>query len=215
MIDEVSNVIMNIGMVTAILPLLALFIIFSKAHRRSWWALFIIVIIWFVAEALNWIFAANEINNLMVFHLFAILSIVAYSNLYFKLINNKRFRIILIISIVLIETFLIGHLFLNALWLKTSMIITMTGVLVPFLLSIVFFYELMLNPVDGKLTGYPYYWINTAILIHFGMAFFTLIFIERIVGNSELTLYLWPIVSISNIIYNILLSKGIWQMKQA
>jgi len=209
------SVITVCGIFSSLLPIIILSLVYKKAHRKSWWALFFVAFLWGGAEILNWTLSKFSINNMIVFQLFGVLSLIGYGIIFCWLNKNIWFRRILISSIVLIDIFLIAHASFNHLWFQPNMVNSLLSAFVPFLLSIIFFLQLMLNPIEKKLVKYPYYWINTAVLIRFGMAFFALIFIERILPNSELAIYLWPIVSVSNIIYNILFSRGVWMMRRA
>lgn len=203
------------GIFSSLIPIIILLIVYKKAHRKHWWALFFIASLWASADLLNWTLSKFHLNNMIVFQLFGELSLIGYAIIFYRLNRNVLFRRILITSIVFIEIFLISHASLNHLWFEPNMINSMTSVFVPFILSIMFFFQLMLNPIETKLVRYPYYWISAAILIRFGMVFFTVIFIERIVGNRDLTVYLWPIISVSNVIYHVLFSRGVWLIKQA
>ena len=210
-----NRIISDIGVFSALIPMITLLLVYKKAHHKYWWALFCIAFIWVTAELLNWTLSKLHMNNIIIFHLFEILSILAYAYLFCQLIKNKFFRRLLIASVILIDLSIVYYLTINQMWFDVVMPITMICALVPLVLSIVYFFHLMFNSDKIKLLRYPFYWINSAILISFGMAFFTYIFIEKIIVNPELTMYLWPIISISNFIYNILFSKGVWLMKKA
>ncbi len=208
------RVIIDCGMLSSLIPIFFLFYSYRKADHKMWWPLFFISTLWMISEILNWTLVKFSINNLLVFELFGFLSMIAYGFLFYRLISNKFFRISLIFIITVLELFLIVYAWANSLWFEGDMLNAMISAVVPFLLSILFFYNLMTTSIEGKLVHYPFYWVNAAILIGFGMSFFTFIFIDQIIASPALTFYLWPIVSIANIIYNILISKGIWQMRR-
>jgi hypothetical protein len=88
-----------------------------------------------------------------------------------------------------------------------------TGI-IPLVLSLLFFHNLFKSLRVPNLLEYPFYWINSAILLHFGVTFFTYIFYELFYFNIELSMYLWLIVIISNIVYNILFTRGLWLIKR-
>ena len=200
MINEIFELIMDIGVASSIIPLLMLLFIYRKAHRESWWALFVIASIWFVVEYLNWILTSNNINNHIVFHLFGMLSIIAYSSIFYRIIDYKRFRSFLIRLVILIELFSFSYVIISGTWFQISTTSMIIYLFTPLFLSVYYFYYVMKEASVKRLVLSPYYWLSSAMLIHYGMAFFTLIISTMTTLNSEMTTYLWPIVSVSNII---------------
>ncbi|MFT6923230.1 MAG: hypothetical protein ACJA1C_002240 [Crocinitomicaceae bacterium] len=214
MIDEVSYLVIRIGIISAVLPLLMLLYVLKEAHRPSWWVLFFVVIVWFLAEALNWIFSVYGINNLIIFHLYELLSVVTYAWLYYSIVDYKWFKKSAIIAVVLFEIVAISYLSVNQLWFEANKLVTFLSILIPMAFSLYYFAYTIGRATVRKLSDSPYYWVNCAVLINFGMVFFTRMFESTIIQSEELMTYLWPIVSLSNIIYNVLFSRGVWSLKR-
>ncbi|XOV69345.1 MAG: hypothetical protein ACFHU9_09185 [Fluviicola sp.] len=110
------------------------------------------------------------------------------------------------ISMVSIYTFYSGWMSLNPLCSA------ITGT-IPILLSVAYFYVLLAKAEVKRLYSYHLFWINSAVLIYFGLAFLVNVYSYILAWNGSLSLMLWPVLMVSNILFNSILSIGVWKMK--
>ena len=214
MIYEIFKVVSKIGLFSTLIPFILLFFIYSKTHRKSWWVLFFIVTTWLLSDSIGWILANYGKNSLIVYNISSIVSTCFYIWLFVILRKNRRFSTILLcVTVSYVSFALIYFMFWKSLYKPAPFVDTFSG-LIPLVLSVMFFYDLLKSLREPNVLKYPYYWINTAIMVHFGVTFFAYLFLEFFYLDTNISMYLWLIIIFSNIIYNMLLAKGIWLIKR-
>ncbi|MEN9998485.1 MAG: hypothetical protein RI922_1475 [Bacteroidota bacterium] len=83
------------------------------------------------------------------------------------------------------------------------------------LLASIYFYKVYTEMKITNLFQDGLFWINSAFLIYFSSTFYVSLFEEYIRSeNSDLLYYTWPIQLVSTMIFNVILSRGIWLMKK-
>ena len=179
-----------------------------------WWILFSIIFVWILCDCLCWILARESINTIVIVNIYDTVSTCLYILLFYSLNENKSFRLGLVFLATSYVLFAVTTITLMQSWFLPQPIVGLITILIPVVLSILFFYELLKNLKVDNLFKYPYYWIACAILFRFGMVFFTVIFTELIYLDMEVYKYIWLIVIFSSIIYNLLITKGIWLMRR-
>lgn len=196
-------------------PLLILLInlrsTFSSSVGR---VLFFLAGLWLLVEILNTFFGYNGLNTNLNFHIFDLLSTVLYL-IYFKSIfkeqwERKALDIIMVIYVIItVSTIIVKQAYFVP--VMTNLALTM---LLPFLLSLLSFYRIARTSRVTNLIQEPNYWINSAILIHFGMSIVGSLISDVLYNNLNLHLFIWPFVIVSNIFYNILFSVAAWKMRR-
>ncbi len=153
-------------------------------------------------------------NTFIVYHFYDSISTLLYLFLFYKAFPEKYNPRVLLI---------LGGLYLSAFWGYVIfndgifMPITYTSVisaLIPLFLTLINFYFIATEARFKRLLKEPFFWVNSAILIHFGVSLVSFISVEAILGYPVVQMYLWTILIISNIIHNILFSIGVWRMKE-
>ncbi|MFT6443494.1 MAG: hypothetical protein ACJASQ_004076 [Crocinitomicaceae bacterium] len=178
------------------------------------WALFFIIISWIISDCLSIVLGTYSINNIIVHNIFNISSTCLYLLLFYFLEKSRLFGLVLLGIGIVYVFFSISFITMSESWFLPVPIIEIFTGIIPLVLSLLFFYTLFKSLRVVNLLQYPYYWINTAIILHFGVTFFTYIFLEVFYLDIELSMYLWLIIIISNIVYNILFTRGLWLMKR-
>lgn len=201
------------GVVSTILPLLFL-ILSDKAYHKIWWALLYICIFWLASDLTTLVFSYYELNTFLVFNLFDIGSTVLLINLYWYAFEGNVIRsklvhlsIFYVLSTTLVYSFFGG-------WFKPNPVCSFLTMLTPIFLSVYYFYSLLSEAEVKNLYKFYFFWINSAVLIHYGMSFFVNTFIHVFFMNQNVTMSLWPILMISNMIFNVTLTIGIWRMRR-
>lgn len=208
------DILLEISILAAFLPVILLLINIKSIFSRDGGVLFFLAILWLLIEILNYGFAIYGINTYLNLHIFDTLSTILYLA-YFKTIFNSNFerRLLDIIGFVYVLVTVTSIIAMNAYFITvmTNLALTMT---IPFILALLAFYRLAKEAKVTNLLAEPKYWINSAILIHFGMSIVGVLISDVMYDNLNLHLYIWPVVIISNIFYNILFSIGAWKMRR-
>lgn len=193
-----------------------LFIALNKIHRSYWWVLFFSVLPWFLAEFLNWVFAYYGKNTIIIFNLFDIISTVSLSVLYAYLADSKNLRKVIFLIVSVYCVFAIVMFSAIDGWFQPAPFVSIVTALIPILLSINYFYNLLNKLRTPSLFKDTMYWINSAILIYYGMSFFAYLSFAYIINDnlSDFNI-IWAVLIISNIIHNILYTIGLWQLNRA
>lgn len=81
-------------------------------------------------------------------------------------------------------------------------------------LAITYFYSIFLEMRIKNLKKHFLFWMNSAFLIYYGTTFYLTLFEDFIRSyDNNLYYFIWPILLITNIIFNLILAKGIWTMR--
>ena len=152
-------------------------------------------------------------NNNPIYHIYDILSGAVILHIYKLNFTNEKTKKIIILLLFIYVTFSIflffykdGYKFDN-----TKSVISLKIIVI--LLSIYYFLTLFYELKIRSLKNYYFFWINTAFLFYCSTTFYVFLFEDFVIlGSNEF--YLWPIHLIATIIFNLLLSKGIWTMKK-
>jgi hypothetical protein len=214
MSNQIFRWISEVGILSDFIPLIILLIVFKKVHRYLWWTLFCIAFSWLLSDGLTWFFARKSMNTYIIYNCYAIVSTCFYVLLFYNLNQNHSFRKVLIVVSSLYVIFSVWYITFTQSWFKPVPIIDVFTGLLPLILSLLFFYELFKSLRVPNLLKYSYYWINTAVMVHFGVTFFAYIFMEVLYQKESLFQYIYLIIIISNFVYNILFARGLWLMKR-
>lgn len=201
------------GIASTLIPIIMLFYV-NKAHSRLWWALLLISCLWLTSDLVTVVFSWFGYNTFVVFNTYDLLStvlfILVYKNVLKSPLTNKLLNILIPVYVISYISlfFFIGD------WFAPNTVCALMTMFIPITLSILYFYQLLSDQEIRKLYEHSFFWINSAVLIHFGMAFFVIGFHDLFFLNSKLTSWLWPILMISNVFYNLILTVGVWRMRQ-
>ncbi len=208
------EILLNISVICALLPILALLLVYNSTTHKLRKVLFLLAVLWFTAEVANMIVGSFGLSTYLNLHIFDITSTLLYL-LYFKLIlKGERIKALIQIISGVYLIISIGTIVLTGSYFRpvlTNLALTM---ILPFVLSLISFYRIAKDVQVNNLLNEPTYWINGAILIHFGMSIVGSLICDIMYNNLNLHLYIWPVVIISNILYNILFTIGAWKMRR-
>lgn len=201
----------DINSLSAFCPVIALVITKSKTRQDLRRVLYYLAVLWLFAECLNWILSAKGINNFLVLHSYDTLSTIGYLWL-FKLVIPKYITksVVVVIIVAYVSTIWLTIIFQDG-YFETSTISNILTFVIPFLLSLLTFYSIAREAIIVDLMKEPIYWINAAIMIHFGLGLVANLSLEYVNTSVKLHLYIWPIVLASNIFHNIFFTVGVWK----
>jgi hypothetical protein len=209
------DVLENTSIAISIVPLLCLGLTWKRAGTPLRWLFFILLIVELITETSNRILTWNHINNFFVCHIYTVIYSILLYFIYKNYISSIKligwFRIITLI-LVLSGVY---EGFINNGYLKIN---TMTYLLLciqSIIYSLVFFYDLINEARIKNLKLYSPFWINSGVLFFFGTTFCLTLFEGYILKyNADLLYYTWSVQLIANIVYHLILSRGIWLMRR-
>ena len=209
-----SEIIANTAIASSVAPLLFILSIKTRTYFTLKWVLFILIglglIIDLMLKSPKITFNYNILYN--VYTIICIsTSIVLYSNLLST--SFSRRLSIYSLSIVLI-TFISRSIYMNDFKIDSSITYMLYSIIVV-ILSFFFFRTLLNEMKVTKLLRHPPFWIVFAFLMYYGGTMSLTLFQDYIIGGGlEITIILWPIQGIANIIFSILISISVWTMRK-
>lgn len=147
----------------------------------------------------------GNLNDMPFVHLYLLVSLGFYSVIYYYLILNMTLkRIVIILSIMTLITFLY-----NALKLLSYPTISNTALsILLIILSLVYFYQLLNRQEYVYIEKQGWFWINAGILFYSAVNIFLFMLFNQI--PKDLRANILIIHSVTNIIANILYSVGLF-----
>lgn len=186
-----------------------------KTERELLSVLFVYVSLSVLTEIINLIFIDLFNNNNPVIHIYTVLGFVNLVYFYKLLLKDKYYDnfykpIILLFSFLSLfySFFIKGIMNINVI---SNLIFTIFMVFS----SSLYFYKIYTEMKVSNLFQDGLFWVNSAFLIYFSSTFYVSLF-EDIIKSVDLNLfyYTWPIQLVSTIIFNVILSRGIWLMRK-
>lgn len=198
---------------SSLLPVLSDLI---KGQRIAFYK-FIRIYVWcsLCFEAVFTSLGIAKINNLYMLPLIAFTECVLLTMYFDMNIGSVRLSRVLKVWLVLISlVFIIDIIWFEG--IKSNIVIPRTVTNAGLIgLSVISFYRILSTLQITNLIGSSIFWFNTAILLYFSGNFFVYLFMNYINNDSTEAIREYLIIhSILNITYNILLSVGIWNLKQ-
>jgi hypothetical protein len=214
MSDELYYALRDSEVLTSFIPVFVLFFTKSRTRSQLRRVLYVLTVAWLVSEVTSWFLSKNNLNTFWVFHLYNSVSTVFYL-IYFKLVLPEWIskKIIVIASTVYLLVYWTIISLTNGIFYSNTIGMIMTS-LIPFVLSLLTFYSIAKESRYADLLSEPVYWVTSSILIHFGLGLVALVSLEFLSSDEKLLAAIWPLVLISNIIHNIIISIGIWKTNQ-
>ncbi|PWL33052.1 MAG: hypothetical protein DCO96_01495 [Fluviicola sp. XM-24bin1] len=167
---------------------------------------------WLASDCISWYLGQHRINTFLLFHIYKMVSTSLYA--VFFAITLKDF-----VNRWFIYLGFIGYVILHLLvltytdgWYRPVAIVPIISSALPLTLCIILFYRMLLEASIEKLTDSPLYWINSATLIHLGVALIAKIS-QEFIYLDKAGENLWMIVIFSSIIHNLIFAVGIWKIR--
>lgn len=213
-IELISKELSHLSSLSILIPFILL-LMKIKALNSQFNALLVYIISSIITEIVGLCFLNNDNINLPVYYLFTILETTLISYIFIKEVKEKHYISFLIIGFII---FLISSTF-GLLWYKSFF--HADNFLRPFefalilIYSLVFFYKTILNLNIKDLLNYYFFWFNSAFLIYFGTSFIFFLLLPYVAKENIYFINILGIFHlVMSIIYNTLLSIGIWKIKK-
>lgn len=200
-------------MLSALLPV-ATCILKNKALNKQLRVLFIYSIISVLTEAINLYLAKNNTYNYQVRNSFTYIECSLLLYIYFLQFSGQKVRAFILIAFCLFTLIAIKVLLIDGKINKSDNILTTFESSLFIVLSLYYLYSDIVENEIPRLGEKYFFWINNALLIFFGFSFFLFLFsgflekTETVIFKCFKGAYL-----LTNILFNILLSLGVWKTK--
>lgn len=213
MSKEFYTIIKYIDILSSLVPILVLLFTSNGARLKLRRVLFFLAITWGVTALVSLALAEFSINTIWLFHVYDTFSTIGYLLFFHLTIPKVITRKVLGFGAIAYVLFTWLMIVVNSSVFKPVTLNLILTFSIPLLLSVYSFYNTAKESKVVNLLQDPVYWINCAILIHFGIGLCANLALEFIVENRSfnLTPIIWPFVLFSNIIHNIVFSIGVWK----
>lgn len=189
------------------------FILFTRKNKRIHIVLKLYVVEIVISNLINSIlFYLTNFNQDYFFWSNLFIETLLISLLFLIFFNNKFFKKILVVFIVLcVLTFIYSFqldLMNRFTFYGTYSRITLS------ILSIFIIIERYFNSEFDSLFDDFIFNYSSAVLLYSGLQFYVMIFNDLIIEKLDsLFLFTWPIIQISSVLYYLILSRAIWKLK--
>ncbi|MHA7056738.1 hypothetical protein ACWGOQ_0005925 [Aquimarina sp. M1] len=210
MSKEVFQNITLVAFILLFLPLLVSVFRF-KYLNSSQRKLFILVLCIVLVETTTRLLWYKKINNLPVYHFYAIIEFLLIINIYRTVLSKIYSKLFFsIISVAFTVFAVINMLFFQNLNTFNSNVTTLLGILVIFL-ALSYFYTLLKEIEYSALERNPMFWINSGFLIYFSSNLI-LFFINNNMfkGSTEASYLVWGLHAIVNMVLTIFYTIALW-----
>lgn len=165
-------------------------------------------------EIISLLLTYAGIDNLFVGNIYRVLEFVFLAWVYYLALELKNRNTFFAVIIFLIVCLLANLFFFQGLLNSNSIsktIVSLSGIV----FSLLFFYKITKELVIVNLTSLPMFWINSAVLFYFSGNLFLFMFDSYILTHlQEVSEQYWLLHNLLNIIKNILLAIGLWQVQE-
>lgn len=148
------------------------------------------------------------INNLNILHIYTILECSFFILFYYTLLKKPAVRTLLLLILVTFVAFAIYHSFFLANLFEFN---SVTRVMEAFILTgcgMYFFYTLFADDGYVNLKRFPYFYINSGVLLYFMGNIFLFMVYKWIITPASGNADIWTLHSVINIVANMLYCAG-------
>lgn len=196
------------------LPLILL-ILNYKAFNNQLKALLAYISASILTEITGLYFINNSKFSLPIFYIFTLIEVSLISYMFIKEIDGNKYKSIIKLGLaIFIVSSIISFLTYNCSLLADNFSRPFAFALI-FSFSLIFFYKVFIDSNISNLINYYFFWFNSAFLSYFGTNFIFFLLLPYVVTeNKNFVSVLGVFHLVMSIIYNILLSIGIWKIKK-
>jgi len=189
----------------------------TRAHFKLKWALVVLFLGSLIIDLMfrfSYILPFKIVTNFF-YNAYTILCLITSYYVFSIILTNKNISKYLLIGFGgLIFSILFAYLFYQDLNMESSTAYTIYSLSI-IVLSMLYFRNLLNDMKVSHLFKHPHFWVVCGYLLYYGGTIVLTLFQNYIQGSGiRLTLYLWPIQGIANIIFTLLIAKSIWTMRK-
>lgn len=210
--ENLFNTLSSISFYSLFLPLLVA--VFNARYAPKYLVPYqILIVVAALTDFSNYVFVSAGINNYLVLRAYTFIEITLIIFFYwafFRQYHNAVFLLIILpvyFMVAAIDYSINGPV-------NFDNYATAFEALTFALISLWSFYYMIKHMIFESITGAPFFWFNTAILLYFGGNLILFVFDNYLLRFQTSSHHaLWAIHSVLNIIYNIVLATGFWKTR--
>lgn len=165
----------------------------------------------FALECIGTILWLNKTSNLWLGHVHSLLEFLLLANLYRLLLKNFVPKWFIPLLMLLFSVFSGINTFYFQDLAEFNSYVKMTEAGLLMLLALLFFYKLLRELSVARLELYPFFWINSGVLLYFASNFFVFLYSNYTLMYSQQTgIFIWFIHALFFILFNLFMMIGIW-----
>lgn len=165
----------------------------------------------FIINVSSLLFQPFYHNSNPIFHIYTIVDFSILLYIYFQYLNSLNWRRFIIFLWVFFTIISLNYFF-QEMWEINTIPSIMSKLTMVFISVYCLNFQYKSKQFDLMTSDY-FFWINTAILLYNGCTMYISIFEVFIREKDDLVLYYtWPFQLIITILFNLILTKGIWKM---
>ena len=151
-------------------------------------------------------------NNMILFHLLAIVEVVVLYYFYHRIIFNRSPKLLVIAVLILIN---VANSMFNEGIMEFNSTAWSLDIIFLLSLGLMYLYRVYQDLESVPLDRSPLFIINTGLLLYFSGSLFTYILGSKILSKESQDFFhnAWIIQSLANIIKNVAISYGLWLAK--
>ena len=217
MSEETFMVLVRVSLFSPLLPLSALLLKGKSSSGFVWKALFVFLGVSFACDYTARELGLEGITNMPVIHVYNVLIGTIICFYYARVLQHRKMKVIirwLFIFFLFVSTF---EFFYRQGYLTFNTVSTWTINVLTIFFTLLWFYQVFFSAEQMKLTKLPEFWVNVGFFFYFGSTMVLTLFSEMILytgGNHELTMRLWPIQLVTNVLFNLIILRAVWALKR-
>lgn len=212
--EWVYDILESISICIALVPLLILLRTNGvSSHLKR--LLIILLVLELASELTTKILSVFHVNGFLIIHIYTLLYgliLLLISRTKIKSVFAKRIVLYCYVVLLFVEFWELnrveGYLLVNT---YSYLVLNVIGIAI----SVSIFFQLINDRQLNDMKIDFFFWFSTALIFFFGTTIAITLFQTYILmDNPDIIYYIWPIQLIANIIYHLILARGIWQMRQ-
>lgn len=184
-------------------------------HLKSFlWVLFGYSVLSLITETVATILAHFHHPTYLVHHCFTVLECSTFVYLYLNKFDAPTSKKIILLLYLLFLLIAFIVLIVQSGFNRSDIVVSSLSAVFLVCLAAAYFYNAANDETHKRMTDDYFFWISTAVMLYFCMAFLFFLFTDYIEKRGIRTVY-YSLQWVVNIMYNVLLGVGIWKVKQA
>lgn len=181
---------------------------------NNYFLIFILVLISMITELISFMIVKYlNISNILLYNTHTLFEISLISAFYYKFLDKKKIKSIILIICSLFVIFLIFELAVQSKNIMNEVPLTFESTYI-IILTFLTFHQVLQKQVYKNIIDDPIFWFNSAFLIYFSGNLFIHLFSNFLHEFAQKAFYeIWGVHSVLNIILYTLISIGFWKTK--
>lgn len=195
------------------IPLITVLINRKNLKKSILIAILFLPLLSLTSDLLSWWFVKRVEFQFAILHVYTFLAGSTLFYYFYHLFEIRRY-FVLISQLIFTSFCILSTLFWGGLY-QTNTVPNITLNIFVITFSLAYFVKAINELKFDKITHDIHFWLNFALLLLYGTTLFFSLFETYLrQGNPDINQYTWPILYIANIMFNAILTIGIWKTRR-